>query len=156
MFHDAVRVSASDIHIEAFPGKIKTKVRLRKDGVCHEYTELPHGYTKAVVNRIKIISGLSVDQHFLPQTGRQRFGSAVNVFALVFVGIDDRFHHLPVTREGRLIGMITASDILGISVEGVPSDVRSMAAAVPREMAVTPVMMSAPMAERLRCRDWSA
>ena len=35
------------------------------------------------------------------------------------------FHHMPVVSGKQLIGMISASDILGISVEGIPTDERS-------------------------------
>jgi len=37
------------------------------------------------------------------------------------------FHHVPVVSGKKLLGMITASDVLGITVDGVGADERSVA-----------------------------
>jgi CBS domain-containing protein len=50
------------------------------------------------------------------------------------------FHHLPVVSGEKLIGMISASDILGISVEGIPSDQRSMDAYLDHQFSVEGLM----------------
>jgi CBS domain-containing protein len=51
-------------------------------------------------------------------------GEAVSQVRKTFV--KEGFHHMPVVSGKKLIGMVTSSDILGISVEGIPSDARSM------------------------------
>ncbi len=64
----AIRSRASDIHIE--PMETKTRVRYRIDGILHEKLSLPKGIHEAVVSRIKILSGLKIDEKRIPQDGR--------------------------------------------------------------------------------------
>ncbi len=64
----AVEGHASDIHIE--PGRDKLTVRFRLNGVLHPSLFLPLKVHPAVVARIKILSGLKIDENRLPQDGR--------------------------------------------------------------------------------------
>jgi type IV pilus assembly protein PilB len=64
----AVKAGASDIHIE--PLEDKTRVRYRIDGILHEKVILPRGVHDALVSRIKILSGLKIEEKRLPQDGR--------------------------------------------------------------------------------------
>lgn len=64
----AVREGASDIHIE--PTEEETIVRFRLDGVLRKIITLPIEILPAVVSRIKILSGLKIDETRLPQDGR--------------------------------------------------------------------------------------
>lgn len=50
------------------------------------------------------------------------------------------FHHVPVVSGKKLIGLISASDILGLSVEGVGSDERSMDAYLDHQFSVEGIM----------------
>lgn len=50
------------------------------------------------------------------------------------------FHHVPVVSGTKLVGMITASDILGITVEGVGSDDRSMDAYIDHQFTIEGLM----------------
>ncbi len=47
---DAHNQGVSDIHIETYPGKEKTNIRFRKDGVLQPYLELPPTYRSALVS----------------------------------------------------------------------------------------------------------
>lgn len=67
----AVKTKASDIHIE--PEEDKTRVRYRIDGILHEKVILPKKVHDALVSRIKIMSGLKIDERRLPQDGRFTF-----------------------------------------------------------------------------------
>lgn len=67
----AVKTRASDIHIE--PEETQTRVRYRIDGILHEKVLLPRKVHDAVVSRIKILSGLKIDERRLPQDGRFTF-----------------------------------------------------------------------------------
>ncbi len=67
----AVSSRASDIHFEALDDVIL--VRFRVDGVLHEIIRMPKEIRPAVTARIKILSGLRVDEHTHPQDGRFRF-----------------------------------------------------------------------------------
>ncbi len=67
----AVKARASDIHIE--PMEDRTRVRYRIDGVLHEKLILPKSIHDSVVSRIKILSGMKIDEKRLPQDGRFSF-----------------------------------------------------------------------------------
>lgn len=69
----AMKARASDIHIE--PQEGKTRVRYRIDGILSEKLILPASVHDAVVSRIKILSGLKIDEKRLPQDGRFNFVS---------------------------------------------------------------------------------
>ncbi len=64
----AIKARASDIHIE--PQESRTRVRYRIDGILSEKLILPRSVHDAVVSRIKIMSGLKIDEKRLPQDGR--------------------------------------------------------------------------------------
>jgi CBS domain-containing protein len=54
--------------------------------------------------------------------------------------VENTFHHLPVVSGKKLIGLISASDVLGISVEGVGSDERSMDAYLDHQFSIEEIM----------------
>ncbi|VXC72876.1 Type II secretory pathway, ATPase PulE/Tfp pilus assembly pathway, ATPase PilB [Massilia sp. 9I] len=70
---DAYRQGVSDIHIEPQPGKGKTGIRFRKDGVLVPYIEIPSSYRNALVARIKIMCDLDISERRKPQDGKIRF-----------------------------------------------------------------------------------
>jgi len=69
----AMKSMASDIHIE--PLEDKTRVRYRIDGILHEKLLLPKNVHDAVISRIKILSGMKIDEKRIPQDGRFTFRS---------------------------------------------------------------------------------
>jgi general secretion pathway protein E len=72
IFDRAVALRATDIHIEPF--KHELRVRVRVDGVLRPLTT-PRGIApRALVSRVKILSGLNIAEHRLPQDGRARIG----------------------------------------------------------------------------------
>ncbi len=68
ILRNAIEGGASDIHIE--PSREKLKVRFRVDGTLYASLYLPMSVHLAVVARIKILSGLKIDEQRLPQDGR--------------------------------------------------------------------------------------
>src|SRR2546430_1829823 len=70
---DAYNQNASDIHIEPYPGKAKTEIRLRKDGSLAAYIEVPASYRAAIVARIKIMCDLDISEKRKPQDGKIKF-----------------------------------------------------------------------------------
>jgi len=70
---DAYAKGASDIHIEPFPGKENTRVRIRIDGDCSIYQTIPFNYRSAVVSRIKIMADLDIAERRKPQDGKINF-----------------------------------------------------------------------------------
>lgn len=70
LFVDALHTRATDIHIE--PSRNRLTVRLRIDGLLREIRSPPANLARAIVSRIKIISGLDIAERRLPQDGRAR------------------------------------------------------------------------------------
>jgi type IV pilus assembly protein PilB len=67
---DAVRVGASDIHVEQQADGIW--IRHRIDGVLRDVTRMPRSSAAALVSRLKIIAGMDIAQRRLPQDGRMK------------------------------------------------------------------------------------
>ncbi len=65
---DAVRMRASDIHIE--PRAEQVRVRYRVDGQLMTVTTLPSDMHRYVVSRIKIMAGADIAETRFPQDGR--------------------------------------------------------------------------------------
>ena len=70
---DAYQQGASDIHIEPYPGKGKTEIRFRKDGLLQPYISVPHSYRNAIAARIKIMCDLDISERRKPQDGKISF-----------------------------------------------------------------------------------
>ncbi len=68
IFEDALKILASDIHIE--PQESKLQIRFRIDGVLHLQTEADVRIAQTLVLRLKLVSGLDISEKRLPQDGR--------------------------------------------------------------------------------------
>lgn len=69
----AAKARASDIHIEA--QERSTRVRYRIDGILQEKLTIPRELHDALISRIKILSGMKIDEKRVPQDGRFNFRS---------------------------------------------------------------------------------
>jgi type IV pilus assembly protein PilB len=65
---EAVRMRASDIHIE--PMSEHVRLRYRIDGVCMERDKLPKRMQNAFLSRIKLMAGMNIAEKRAPQDGR--------------------------------------------------------------------------------------
>ena len=65
---EAVKLRASDIHIEPMDDRIR--VRYRIDGVCVERDNIPKHLQNVVMARFKIMSGMDIAERRIPQDGR--------------------------------------------------------------------------------------
>jgi len=68
----AHKVGSSDIHIEPGMEKRPTEVRMRIDGACRNVMEIPAKDIKAVISRIKIMSGMNIAERRRPQDGKAK------------------------------------------------------------------------------------
>jgi len=73
MILEAHREGASDIHIESYPGREKTRIRFRRDGRMYTYLELPPNYRSAIIARVKIMCDLDISEKRKPQDGKINF-----------------------------------------------------------------------------------
>src|SRR4030043_1187358 len=84
----AVKARASDIHIE--PQEKSTRVRYRIDGILQEKLTTPRELHDSLVSRIKILSGMKIDEKRVPQDGRFNFNTEIDE-------VDLRISTLPTT-----------------------------------------------------------
>jgi len=68
----AHKIGSSDIHIEPGMEKKPAEVRMRIDGACRNVMEIPAKDVKAVVSRIKIMSGMNIAERRRPQDGKAK------------------------------------------------------------------------------------
>lgn len=68
IFEDAVKMNASDIHIE--PDKDVLRIRQRIDGVLQEQVMKGSNIISALVLRLKLMAKLNISERRLPQDGR--------------------------------------------------------------------------------------
>ena len=68
LLSEAIRVGASDIHIEAFEKKLS--VRLRVDGQLREIVQPRRELAPLLVSRIKVMARLDIAEKRVPQDGR--------------------------------------------------------------------------------------
>lgn len=94
LLESAIRLRASDIHIEPREGFVQ--VRYRIDGVLKEVNRLPRNVLNSLVSRIKILSNLKIDERRVPQDGRFKIKVGGKQFAL-------RVSTLPVTEGEKVV-----------------------------------------------------
>lgn len=71
IFTDALLLNVSDIHFEPTPSDVL--VRFRVDGVLRDAGRLPKDHYENILNRIKVQSGIRLDEHFAAQDGAMQF-----------------------------------------------------------------------------------
>lgn len=110
----AVETRASDIHIEPFEDRVRTRFRI--DGVLSTTLTLPRNLHSAIVTRIKILSDLKIDETRLAQDGR--FATKINERK-----VDFRVSTFP-TKNGekvvmRILDPFTSKiDLIDLGVDG--------------------------------------
>jgi type IV pilus assembly protein PilB len=80
IFLDALVFHASDIHFEPYEKEVV--VRFRVDGVLHEAGRFSKEYYGNIVNRVKVMSSMRIDEHFAAQDGSLQFmhdGKAIDM-----------------------------------------------------------------------------
>ena len=65
---EAIKVGASDVHIEAFENRMR--IRFRVDGVLREILQPPKNIAPLVISRIKVMSKMDIAEKRVPQDGR--------------------------------------------------------------------------------------
>ena len=65
---EAIKFSASDIHIEALTDKIR--IRYRINGILKEVAEIDKSFLLSIVSKLKILSSLDIVEKRKPQDGR--------------------------------------------------------------------------------------
>ena len=68
IFMNALDTGTSDIHLQ--PERDQLKIRFRQDGILHETGQLPPEQAQNVLARLKLASGMRIDENREPQDGR--------------------------------------------------------------------------------------
>jgi type II secretory ATPase GspE/PulE/Tfp pilus assembly ATPase PilB-like protein len=68
---DAVAQRASDVHFEPYSDRVA--IRQRVDGVLKEIAFIPKNVYENVLNRIKVLASMRLDEHFAAQDGAIRY-----------------------------------------------------------------------------------
>jgi|TARA_B110000879_G_scaffold206431_1_gene288410 type IV pilus assembly protein PilB len=84
---DAIRIGASDIHIE--PYEKTYRIRFRTDGILHEVARPPINIAARIASRVKIMSRMDISEKRLPQDSRIKIKISENR------AIDFRVNTLP-------------------------------------------------------------
>jgi type II secretory ATPase GspE/PulE/Tfp pilus assembly ATPase PilB-like protein len=79
---DAYTKGASDIHVEPYGKTMPCVVRLRIDGDCQKYIEVPPAHRNALVQRLKIMAKLDIAEKRKPQDGKIRFRGPMGTIEL--------------------------------------------------------------------------
>ncbi|MBI3088534.1 MAG: type II/IV secretion system protein [Candidatus Omnitrophica bacterium] len=115
---EAVRMRASDVHIE--PSADRLKVRYRIDGVLRDASSPPKALHGPVTSRIKIMAGLNIAEKRLPQDGRLQLeveGSPLDVRVSILPALHGEAIVMRLLRRGQ--SLLTLKD-LGMSQRDEP------------------------------------
>lgn len=78
---NALRQRASDIHLDPLDdGSIR--VRFRIDGIAHDTTNVAQRLAGRLMARLKLLAGLDISMHHIPQDGRANFSAGSNEVTL--------------------------------------------------------------------------
>ncbi len=106
---EAVKVKASDIHIEPYEKALS--VRLRIDGVLREVLSLPSRMTPVLTSRVKVMARLDIAERRVPQDGRISL-------ALGGKTVDVRVSTLPARFGERVVMRILDKDEARLDLDG--------------------------------------
>jgi type IV pilus assembly protein PilB len=98
IIRDAVRIGATDIHIE--PEAEQTRVRVRVDGLLVDKAVLPRAVAEGVTSRLKVLAGIDIAERIRPQDGR------------ILVSIENREYDLRIATVGAAFGERVALRLL--------------------------------------------
>lgn len=104
---DAIRYQASDIHFE--PAQDIVSVRFRVDGYLRQAGDIPKLYYENVLNRIKVESGMRIDEHFMAQDGAIQYNFDEQA-------VDLRISIVPTVRGEKIVMRVLGSYIQGFSL----------------------------------------
>jgi len=107
IFEDALAYYAFDIHFE--PRRKDVLVRFRVDGVLHEAGRIPKEYYENIINRIKIQSGMRIDEHFSAQDGSLQYKKESNL-------IDLRTSIIPTVEGEKVVLRVLSAYVQGFSL----------------------------------------
>ena len=112
---EAVGSRTSDIHIEPFEDRVRLRYRI--DGVCHERNVIPKRVQGSITARLKVLSGVKIEEKRIPQDGRIKMRIAGEI-------IDFRVSFCPVYHGESIVLRILRPDAakIGLANLGMQQD----------------------------------
>ena len=87
---EAYARGASDFHIEPEGPRLPCGIRLRIDGDCQKFMEVPGAHRNALVQRLKIMAKLDISEKRKPQDGKIRLRTLMqDAIEKAFKGVTD-------------------------------------------------------------------
>lgn len=117
ILRDAVDRGASDVFVE--PSEDDLRIRYRIDGLLCEAETCPIKYSSAVASCFKVISGLDIAEHRLPQDGRFRL-------AIGDKPIDFRVSVLPINTGEKIVLRILDKSRIKLNLDCLDFDEEGM------------------------------
>ena len=108
LFLKAMEMRASDIHIEPFENE--TIVRLRIDGVLHEFRRIPPKQHNEVAARLKVLSKLDLAETRRPQDGRLQVKAGQRI-------VDVRLSAVPTLYGERVVMRLLEKNVQAYSMD---------------------------------------
>lgn len=105
---DAIEQKASDIHMEPNPDNVL--MRFRVDGMLQEVAALSHDYYENILNRIKVLSNIRLDEHYRTQDGAIRY-------KIDDVPIDLRISIVPIMEGQKVVIRLLADYIKNMALQ---------------------------------------
>lgn len=105
---DAIEQKASDIHMEPNPDNVL--MRFRVDGMLQEVATLSHDYYENILNRIKVLSNIRLDEHYRTQDGAIRY-------KIDDVPIDLRISIVPIMEGQKVVIRLLADYIKNMALQ---------------------------------------
>lgn len=107
IFEDAMSLHVSDIHFE--PTENDVLLRFRLDGVLFDAARIPRDQYENVLNRIKVESGIRLDEHFAAQDGAMQFKKNG-------MTIDLRVSIVPTVQGEKIVIRLLSSYVQGLNL----------------------------------------
>ncbi len=112
LLKDSVARGASDVHIEPYEESVR--IRFRIDGVLQEAMTPPPEMKLALTSRVKVLAGLDIAEHRLPQDGRLKLAAAGGEVDVRVSVLPTRFGEKVVLRLLHRSDLVTSLDGLGL------------------------------------------
>lgn len=107
IFGDAITNHASDIHFEPYADH--AVVRFRVDGVMREAGRIPKDYYENILNRVKVLGKMRIDEHFSAQDGSIHYEMGNR-------GADMRVSIAPTITGEKIVLRVLAEYVKGLSM----------------------------------------
>jgi type II secretory ATPase GspE/PulE/Tfp pilus assembly ATPase PilB-like protein len=111
---EAFEGKASDIHFEILP-KSKVLLRFRIDGMLREIAYIPKDIYEKVLNRVKVLAHLQIDEHYSPQDGSIRIDTDKFV-------MDLRVSIIPTIEGEKIVIRVLSDYIKDLNIEDLGFD----------------------------------